>query len=689
MTAISVILPVYNVEKYLARCLDSLIKQTFDDFEVIAINDGATDNSPKILKEYENKISNFTIVNQENKGLSEARNKGIECAKGEYIYFLDSDDAIHPQCLEIAYTFAKENDADLVCFNYKHSDGKEYKTKPIDKNKIKSEIVANPLYKGKNKAQFNVWTKLYKRDFIKDIRFISGINFEDYPYSYEIYSRRPKTVFLDITLYLYTRNEASLSKQTSRPSHIKDYTTGILRICDIYADSSLKEEREYIKIDFLPTVLKHQIGRIKRASKDNKKEMLKLFRAELLELKRRNMISFRGHKLINWLTYQWLLYGKNCNFYFLISKLLNFLPIKKNTIFISNFGGRPYGCNPKYIVEEIFRRNLNYNIYWTVEKKDKKTKSMFPPMIRLVRKKSLLELYLFSRANIIISNVRIGHFFANGFKKKKNQYYIQTWHGSPGMKKIEGDCLNLPTNYIEKAKLDSKNIDVILSSSKWGTDVYSSAFFYDGKIAEIGSPRNDIFFRDNSHIKEKVYTALNIPHNYKIVLYAPTFRDDRRFDCYDLDTSKLKIALEDKFGGSYVVVSKLHPNIIKMKHLLHLDENVIDASHYPDIQELMSVSDVLITDYSSVIFDFMFTRRPAIFYATDIGEYDQERGFYYKLETMPFPLAQNNDELHDVIYNFDSINYEKNISKFIIDNHFFDDGNASQKAVDLLENLRD
>ena len=76
----------------------------------------------------------------------------------------------------------------------------------------------------------------------------------------------------------------------------------------------------------------------------------------------------------------------------------------------------------------------------------------------------------------------------------------------------------------------------------------------------------DTFFRDNSHIKEKVYTALNIPHNCKIVLYAPTFRDDRRFDCYDLDTSKLKIALEDKFGGSYVVVSKLHPNIIKMKH---------------------------------------------------------------------------------------------------------------------------
>lgn len=307
MTAISVILPVYNVEKYLARCLDSLIKQTFDDFEVIAINDGATDNSPKILEEYSGKLKNFNIMNQENRGLSQARNRGIECAKGEYIYFLDSDDAIHPQCLEIAYTFAKENDADLVCFNYKHSDGKEYKTKPIDKNKIKSEIVANPLYKGKNKAQFNVWTKLYKRDFIKDIRFISGINFEDYPYSYEIYSRRPKTVFLDIALYLYTRNEASISKQTSRPSHIKDYTTGILRVCDIYADDNLKEDREFIKIDFIPAILKHQIGRIRRASKANKKEMIKLFRAQLLELKKRDMLGFRGHKLINWLTYQWLL----------------------------------------------------------------------------------------------------------------------------------------------------------------------------------------------------------------------------------------------------------------------------------------------------------------------------------------------------------------------------------------------
>ncbi|MBE6463596.1 MAG: glycosyltransferase family 2 protein [Alphaproteobacteria bacterium] len=310
MVAISVILPVYNVEKYLQRCLDSISNQTFDDFEIIAVNDGSKDSCLNILQEHAKKENRLQIISQDNKGLSEARNTGLMHANGEYIYFLDSDDAIHPQCLEIAYEFIKKYNAELICFGYEHSDGLGYKTKPFDFDSINCEITSNPLLKGKNKAQFNVWTKLYKRELICDIRFIAGINFEDYPYAYELYSKHPRTVFLDTPLYFYTRNEASLSKQTSRPSHIKDYTTGILRVCDIYADDNLKEDREFIKIDFIPAILKHQIGRIRRASKANKKEMIKLFRAQLLELKRRNMISFRGHKLKNWLTYQWLLLNR-------------------------------------------------------------------------------------------------------------------------------------------------------------------------------------------------------------------------------------------------------------------------------------------------------------------------------------------------------------------------------------------
>ena len=113
---VSIIVPVYKVEKYLRRCLDSILSQTFDDFEVICVNDGSPDNSIDILNEYASRDNRFCVVEQENQGLSMARNNGKKLARGEYIYFLDSDDYIHPQLLEVSYYLAQKYDADLVNF---------------------------------------------------------------------------------------------------------------------------------------------------------------------------------------------------------------------------------------------------------------------------------------------------------------------------------------------------------------------------------------------------------------------------------------------------------------------------------------------------------------------------------------------------------------------------------------------
>ena len=307
MVAISVILPVYNVEKYLQRCLKSLSQQTFKDFEVIAVNDGSKDNCLNILENFALDEKRLKIISQENKGLSEARNTGLKEANGEYIYFLDSDDAIHPQCLEIAYNFAKEHKADLISFKYEHSDGNTYNKSLFDIEKINYTISNTPLFAGVDIAQFNVWTKLYRRDFIKNIWFIPLIHFEDYPFSYAIYSKHPKTVFLDIKLYFYTKNTGSISKQTGSPKQIEDYFKGLKFVCDIYDNEHLRREKDFLKVSFIPEILKHQIGRIRRASKENKKEMKSLFKQELLELKQRGWIGFRGHKLKNLFTYFWLI----------------------------------------------------------------------------------------------------------------------------------------------------------------------------------------------------------------------------------------------------------------------------------------------------------------------------------------------------------------------------------------------
>lgn len=307
MVKISVIVPVYNVEKYLKRCLESLSNQTFRDFEIIAVNDGATDSSLSILEDYAKDEKRLKIISQENQGLSGARNTGMKKAIGEYIYFLDSDDAIHPQCLEIAYNFLTKEKADLFCFNYEHSDGGDYNTNLFDVEKIDYKLVDNPLFLGIKATNFNVTMKFFHKNLIKDIEFIPYIHFEDYPFIYAVYSKQPKTILIDKKLYFYTINFASISRQTGKPKQIEDYIKGVMNVCDIYDKKEFRKEKEFMKKDFIPVILKHQIGRCRRASKENRKEMLALFANELLELKKRGWLSFKGHKLKNWITYQWLL----------------------------------------------------------------------------------------------------------------------------------------------------------------------------------------------------------------------------------------------------------------------------------------------------------------------------------------------------------------------------------------------
>lgn len=165
-------------------------------------------------------------------------------------------------------------------------------------------------------------------------------------------------------------------------------------------------------------------------------------------------------------------------------------------------------------------------------------------------------------------------------------------------------------------------------------------------------------------------------------MYAPTFRDNHRFDCYQIDYERLRNALSDKFGGKWRVLVRFHLNVRRFsKNALEKNENVIDVTDYPDIQELMLISDIAITDYSSWIYDYILTRKPGFIYATDIEDYNNERGFYYKLESTPFPIATDNDAL---IRNIESFNYDlyhEKLESFLVDKGCMDDGKASSRLV--------
>ena len=170
-------------------------------------------------------------------------------------------------------------------------------------------------------------------------------------------------------------------------------------------------------------------------------------------------------------------------------------------------------------------------------------------------------------------------------------------------------------------------------------------------------------------------------------MYAPTFRDGYSMDVYNLDYKGVRDALTDKFGGNWVVLSRLHPNMIKVDNILPDLSYVYDASKYPDMQELLAASDIVISDYSSCLLDFMITKRPGFIFATDIDSYIKERDFYISLYEFPFQISTSNDELICNIKNFDINAYTQSVSSFLIDKGLYDNGTASQQFLKLLKRI--
>jgi len=302
---ISIIIPVYNVERYLARCLESVLTQTFSDFEIICVNDGSTDSSAAILDEYAKKDKRIKVITQPNQGISVARNNGLKVAQGQYIYFLDSDDCIHPQTLEIVHYFITNHDVDMVCFDFINNDAIVPAFNKLSLSDIPFEITDCPLYV--KQFKINAWTKLYKRDILQNLEFIPHICFEDYPFTLALLSKHPKTVILKEPLYFYTIDENSISHSKAKPQHIKDYHTGLNFVYETYNKPALKEEFQYVCRTYIPNLLKQQLGRCQRADKEVRPQMFQNFAEELRDLKAKGLLNHRGHKLTRYLTYLWIM----------------------------------------------------------------------------------------------------------------------------------------------------------------------------------------------------------------------------------------------------------------------------------------------------------------------------------------------------------------------------------------------
>lgn len=367
------------------------------------------------------------------------------------------------------------------------------------------------------------------------------------------------------------------------------------------------------------------------------------------------------------------------------------LPVQNNKIVFCNAKGkRGYGCNPKYIAEEMLNRGgKSFDFVWLVDKNSREIDfSEFPPQVRLVDFKSKKALKELATAKVWIDNQAKGKHVKRGLFKKKGQIYIQTWHGSLGIKKIGDDSptFSFDKNIFQK---EAKMIDYLISNSKLETDIYKVRFWNNAEIMEFGHPRNDVFFKSNeqiAEIKNKICKLYNIDTDTKIILYAPTFRNNlENNDCYGIDYHNILNTFERKYNCKFVIFTRLHHEMTN----LHIPKsrNIVDVTKYGDIQELMLVSDFMISDYSSCMFDFMLSRKPCFIFAKDLKEYEINPGFYYPLESTPFPIAVDNDTLNKNILNFDEKEYKDKVEEFLENKRCVENGHASEKVVDLLEKI--
>ena len=353
-------------------------------------------------------------------------------------------------------------------------------------------------------------------------------------------------------------------------------------------------------------------------------------------------------------------------------------PIQENKVYLTNFNGRGFADNQKYIAKELMKREKEYKLIWLLQ--NPKTQKL-PEGIISVKTGTFREIYHMATSKFWINNVRFNQYF----KKRPGQYYIQTWHAGLGFKRIEKDIEDtLSKEYIEMAKKDSKAIDLIVSNGPFMTNHFKRIFWYDGEFLEKGHPRNDIFYTAGQKEKKQIYTKLGIPETTKTVLYAPTFRADYGLSAYNMDYERVLNVLKEKFGGEWKLLVRLHPNLFDKFDALNLkSERILNVSAYSDMQELLFASDVMITDFTSAMFEFAIMDKPCFLYASDLEEYMKERGLI-TLQEVPFPKTDTNDGLEQIIMEYNPDTYFHRVHEFMADK-CCDRGIGAKSVADWME----
>ena len=670
MVFLSIIIPFNREERYLKDCLDSLSQQNLTDSEIILIVNGYGGNIDDFLKDYSNlNIITKTFDNEMNVG--KARNEGLRIAQGEYVYFIDSDDYLYEDGLAKLIDVALKSDADFI-------NGERINTAFIRDRFNEQKAVVNETFllkEEKTDMQYSiellVGTKtnkleilsalhsLIKRDIIENVFFDEDIRyFSDYGFILEVVKNA--NTFIGVEKAVYAKR--SHDDPYNYPSLTQEEKeNGFLMHCQAYENSvnyvnqvdgeKFKELKFFFSRKMLIYYKRKFANRFYSSDNDQWRNefydaMQKiskdfdttgrgyLLKKEVTALQNNDKASLRKYikrrARINMLK---KIFKSRWKFKTAIyKKFYNKRPIQENKIIFSSFLGKYYSDSPKYLYEYLYKNfGDEFEFVWILND----TKVKIPGNPKIVKRFSFEYYKEIATSKYWVTNGRQ----AKRLKKRDEQIIVSTWHGTP-LKRLGLDIGNIHTmnpnikkDYIKVGR----TWEYLISPNRYTTDILKSSFAYDeGEILEYGYPRNDILYNATEEDILKIKDNLNIPTNKKIILYAPTWRDDEYIDVGQINFElKLDLArLQEELSDEYIILVRTHYFIANQLDLSPYKGFAFDVCDYDDIAELYLISDILITDYSSVFFDYANLKRPILFFTYDLEKYENVlRGFYIDIHT--------------------------------------------------------
>ncbi|MED1468600.1 CDP-glycerol:glycerophosphate glycerophosphotransferase [Bacillus salipaludis] len=706
---VTIIIPYYNFMDYIEDCLKSVLLQSYSNLEVILINDSSDWENTSFIESLLTDPRIVYLKNEVRRGVGYSRNRGLRAATGDYVYFLDSDDYLVSDAIELLVNNIGASPAimgSLKKFNKVSDLELPLKLTPIKVKKLPSRtlfkagrivnVLVNKEFIIENNVQFYEET-----DGFTEIKGILPFILHG--------KKLPK-----LNKIIYRRrigNDPIINPRlVQRPIH--EVTRNFAKM---YVDlkAEFKEHpkaKRYLNRLFLNFYRKNVINIFRSTDPNSFNEAFTLMQSTVRELDFELTASQPMHikkelkhlKLGNIKGFQWYLrfhiegrdlrnalknYRKLKTYFY--RKLFQFasnLPTRKNLIMFESFLGKQYSDNPRAIYQYLKENHPEYKMYWSVDPHFKK--GLHNEDVSYVKRFSIRWLFLMARARFWVTNSRMPLWM----QKPKNTIYLQTWHGTP-LKRLAQDQKEvlMPGTTTEKYKKnfynESRNWDYLVSPNKYSSEIFMRAFQFHKTMVESGYPRNDVFYSSNRDEKVQTFRQKHrLPQEKKIILYAPTWRDNQYHQVgkYKMELQLDLKKLSEELAEEYIIILRMHYLVAENFDLTAYNGFAFDFSKHEDIQDLYLISDLLITDYSSVFFDYANLKRPMIFFTYDIEEYKGDlRGFYFNLEEeAPGPLVSTTEEVIKAIKNFSKENYSNDkLNQFYERFCFLEDGHASERVV--------